>query len=113
MKKGEIWIIDIPGLGGHSQQGTRPALIIAAPKLPVVIAIPCTSNLQALKFPYTIRIEPSNRNGLTVPSIALVFQMLAIDRKFIQKKIGTLEKQLLTGIDTQIQKLLLSEKNLS
>ena len=27
MKKGEIWIIDIPGLGGHEQRGRRPAII--------------------------------------------------------------------------------------
>ena len=106
MKKGEIWIVNVPGLGGHAQQGIRPALIVAAPKLPVVIVIPCTSNLQALRFPHTLRIAASKQNGLTTPSVALAFQLLAIDRRCVQQKIGTLEKPLLAHVDTALRELL-------
>ena len=106
MKKGELWIVNVPALGGHAQQGTRPALVVAAPKLPVVIVIPCTSNLQALRFPHTLRIEVSKQNGLTTPSVALAFQLLAIDQRFVQQKIGMLEKPLLTQVDAALRVLL-------
>ena len=106
MSKGEIWIVQIPGLGGHSQQGTRPGIIVGTPKLPVVLIIPCTSNLQALRFPHTLRLEPSEYNGLSMPSVALSFQLLAIDRQFIQQKIGTLEKTLLESLDAELRSLL-------
>jgi mRNA-degrading endonuclease toxin of MazEF toxin-antitoxin module len=106
MRKGDLWIVHIPGLGGHTQQGTRRALVVAAPKLPVVIVMPCTSNLQALRFPHTLRIAASKQNGLTTPSVALAFQLLAIDRRFVQQKIGTLEKPLLAKVDAELQALL-------
>src|SRR5437870_2489681 len=106
MRKGELWIVHIPGLGGHTQQGTRPTLVVVAPKLPVVLVIPCTSTLQALRLPHTLRIAASKQNGLTTLSVALAFQLLAMDRRFMQQKIGTLEKPLLTHIDTELRALL-------
>src|SRR3989344_1121080 len=39
MKKGEIWIIDIPGLGGHEQRGRRPAIILADTVTSIVIIV--------------------------------------------------------------------------
>lgn len=106
MKKGEIWIIHVPALGGHTQQGTRLAIVLADPKLSVVTIIPCTSNIQALRFPHTIRIEPSARNGLNSVSVALVFQPLAIDRRFFQEKVGILEKSLISVLDKELRSLL-------
>jgi mRNA interferase MazF len=73
---------------------------------PMLMVIPVTSALGALRFPFTIRIEPSDQNGLTLPSIALVFQLRAIDRKRIVRKIGELEAELLAQIDAEIWQML-------
>jgi mRNA interferase MazF len=43
---------------------------------------------------------------LTLPSVAMVFQLRAIDRRRIVKKIGRLEPEILAQIDEKIWQLL-------
>lgn len=106
MKKGEIWLIEIPSSNGHEQAGTRPAIVLSHVEANIVIIIPLTSNLQALRFPHTIEIKPSNKNGLKEISVALVFQIRAIDNKRIKNKIGEIEKPLLNELNIIIKKIL-------
>ncbi|MFH1712987.1 MAG: type II toxin-antitoxin system PemK/MazF family toxin [Candidatus Jacksonbacteria bacterium] len=107
MKKGEIWTVNIPYLGGHEQSGTRPAIIMANAGSSVVLVIPCTSNFRALRFPYTIRLEPTSVNGLDIMSIALVGQLRAIDKKRLNKQIGIIEESILEEINQMLKDLLL------
>jgi mRNA interferase MazF len=72
----------------------------------MLMVVPITSALGALRFSFTVKIEPSAQNGLTLPSVAMVFQMRAIDRKRIIRKIGELEMQYLTQVDAEIWRLL-------
>jgi mRNA interferase MazF len=51
-------------------------------------------------------------NGLMLPSVAMVFQMRAIDRKRIIKTIGTLEPEYLAQLDDEIKKMLLPDSAL-
>lgn len=106
MKRGEVWIVEIPGLNGHEQRGFRPAIFIADTKTSVVIVIPCTSNMQALRFPFTLRIEPSARNSFEVTSVALVLQLRAIDKSRLRRKIGQIEDAALKDIDAMLRRLL-------
>lgn len=106
MKKGEIWIVEVPGVDGHEQRGLRPAIFVADTKSSAAIVVPCTSNLQALRFPFTLRIEPSRGNGLDASSVALVLQLRAIDKKRLQKKIGEIDKFLLKELDGMMRNLL-------
>ena len=107
MRKGEIRIVDIPELSGHEQIGTRPAIILSDTQSMVAIVIPCTSNLQALRFPYTLLIKPSKENGLNVSSVALVIQIRAIDKKRLNKKIGFIGKSELQEINKMLKQLLI------
>lgn len=54
MKKGEIWLVDIPETSGHEQQGKRPVVIIAEFKANITMIIPCTSSLSSLRFPHVL-----------------------------------------------------------
>ena len=56
MKKGEVWILELPSKGGREQKGIRPGFIVAMTNMNMIFTIPLTSNLQALKFPNTIKI---------------------------------------------------------
>lgn len=103
MSKGEVWIVEIPGLDGHEQRGCRPAILMADTRMNVALIVPCTSNLEALRFPYTLHLNTSRKNG---PSVALVLQLRAIDKKRLTKKVGTLEKSLLNEIDRMLHSLL-------
>ena len=106
MKKGEIWRLDMGVTDGHEQAGIRPAVIIADVVGTVVTIIPCTSNLDALRFPFTVRINPDSKNGLNMDSIAITFQLRAIDKKRLKNKIGILESKELKEIDSILKKIL-------
>jgi len=93
MKPGEVWIVNIPELGTHEQSGIRPAVVIASVAKTIVTIIPCTSNKTALRFPYTLPILPTKKNGLIYASIALVFHIRALDASFLKNKIGELDKK--------------------
>ena len=105
MKKGEIWLVEFPISNGHEQTGTRPVIIIAEMP-PIAVIIPFTSNIQALRFPYTKEVKPTKTNGLGAVSIALVFQIRAIDIKRFKKKIGELEDSIMMQIDDMLKKFL-------
>ena len=106
MKPGDIWIVRIPRLGTHEQSGTRPAVIVARVARTIVTIIPCTSNREALRFPFTYAIEPTPKNGLTVTSIALTFHIRALDTSLFDQKIGTLDKKAFSEIRAQARRLI-------
>ncbi len=93
MKPGDIWIVHIPELGTHEQSGARPAVVVASVAKTIVTIIPCTSNKAALRFPFTLPIVPTEKNGLTSASVALVFHIRAIDTNLLKKKIGVLSRK--------------------
>ncbi|MDP2691384.1 MAG: type II toxin-antitoxin system PemK/MazF family toxin [bacterium] len=106
MKKGEIWIVDIPQSESHEQSGKRPVVLVARLEANMAMVIPCTSNQNALRFPHTVSIDSTVRNGLSELSIALVFQLRAIDQKRLKKKIGVLQKSLLEKVDGMMSEML-------
>ena len=106
MNKGDIWLVEIPATNGHEQSGKRPVIILADTKLEIAIIIPFTSNLQALRFPNTVEVHPSKENGLTVKSIALIFQIRAIDKKRMKSNIGKLENSYMKRITNMLSNLL-------
>jgi len=113
MNRGDIIFVDLPfspGGMGREQMGLRPALIVhdnaTNDIMPVVMVIPFTTQLNALRYPHTIRVEPSRGNGLSQISVLMVFQLRAIDRLRLRNKIGCLEEDLLTRVDIEIRNLL-------
>lgn len=106
MKPGDVWVVDIPELGTHEQSGVRPAVVIARVTKSIVTIIPCTSNMMALRFPYTHLLEQTEGNGLTAPSVVLVFHMRALDASYLKKKIGCIDKKTLAAIRMQARRLI-------
>lgn len=106
MKKGEVWIINIGKTEGHEQEGIRPAVVVADVVGPVATIIPCTANMEALRFPFTIQIFSDLKNKLGFDSVALVFQLRAIDKNKLRQKIGVFSSSDLKKIDLQMKKML-------
>ncbi len=102
MRVGEIYLIEFPSSGGHAQSGKRPAIILQkkeiSDKIPTILAVPLTSQQKATRFPATIEIEPNADNGLNSISVALVFQLAAIDKKYVTTKIGQVSDEILQKI---------------
>jgi mRNA interferase MazF len=87
--------VDLPDRGGREQRGRRPAIIwqdtTAFPRLPTVLLIPLSSQQDTLRFDGSVLIQLTATNGLTVPSVALVFQLGACDVRRIGQRIGRLD----------------------
>ena len=102
----EIYLAEIPKTNGHEQFGFRPVLLVSQPIPEISLIIPFTSNILALRFPYTLKIEPSLKNGLSFPSILLIFQLRAIDSKRLRKRLGELEEFYIVQVKEELRKIL-------
>src|SRR5436190_15037966 len=96
MKKGEIWRVRLPIGAGHTQAGERPAIIVQDDlfnaTLPTVLVVPFTSTQAATRFAGTLVMQPDAQNGLAVPSVALVFQLSAVDKRNCLRRLGALDQ---------------------
>lgn len=110
MKIGDIYFVEIPVSGGHEQQGVRPAIIVQSSenieKVPTVLIVPFTTQIRAANFPFTFVVEPNSNNNLASKSVALVFQLRAIDKKRLKDKIGSLNPSDMLILKQHIENLL-------
>ncbi len=108
MARGDVLLISLPISDGREQSGRRPAIALQTDVAgePMLMIAPITSSLSALRFAYSVKIEPSEKNGLTQTSIVMIFQMRAIDKTRIVKKIGTLSKEDMEKVDAEIWRML-------
>ena len=97
MNIGDIYLVEIPGTNGHEQQGARPAVIVQSTinidKLSTVLVVPFTTQIKAASFPFTFVVKPDTFNKLTSISVALVFQLRAIDKKRLKNRLGCLNSK--------------------
>ena len=102
---GDIYLVEIPAsvTEGREQQGLRPAIIVQTSdntdKIPTILIIPFTTQIKASKFPFTFTVSPDSINNLSSVSVALIFQLRAIDKKRLKNKIGKLNSK-----DTEVLK---------
>jgi mRNA interferase MazF len=111
MKKGEVWRIRFPFVRGRTQAGERPAVIVdnepSLSSLPVVLVVPFTSQLAAARFAATLLVQPDGINGLAVPSVALVFQLGAQDKRNFLDRLGELDAPTMDAILVIVRRLTL------
>ncbi|HEY4500802.1 MAG TPA: type II toxin-antitoxin system PemK/MazF family toxin [Candidatus Paceibacterota bacterium] len=105
--KGDVLIVDLTVSAGREQGGVRPAIAVSGGELPsVVIIIPLTSTIEALRFPNTLAILPEKDNGLENQSVALMFHMRSIDKRRIVNIIGKVDAATRKKIDVVLKKML-------
>lgn len=109
MKRGEVWRVRLTSSSGHVQSGDRPALIVQATplstNLPTVLVVPFTSSQRAARFAGTVPVLPDASNGLTCPSIALAFQVRAIDKRDLAQRLGEIADSTLQQILDTLESL--------
>lgn len=99
MKVGDLYWVELPVRGGHAQAGRRPAIIVQqTSSLPTVLVVPITSQQDALRFPGTVLIESTKENGLRHDSVALVFQLTAIDKQRVTDRLGVASEEVMEKI---------------
>ena len=109
MTVGDMHWVQLPTANSHEQRGRRPAVILQddqyAGGLPVVLVIPLTTARAAVRFAGTTLIQPTAENGLQQASVALVFQLRAIDQRRIEERIGSVSAEVMHAIRAALDKL--------
>ncbi len=109
MNVGDICRVELQPRGGHAQAGCRPAIIMQADdraaNLPTGLLVPLTTQMDALRFPGTVLVEADAQNNLRRSSVALVFQLTAVDRRFIGNRLGEVAATKLQQIWTALDEL--------
>jgi mRNA interferase MazF len=107
---GDIHWVQLPAANGHEHRGRRPAVILQddhyAGGLPVVLVVPLTTARGTMRFAATVLIQPTAENGLSQVSVALVFQLRAIDRRRVQERIGSIGETVLREMRAELDKLI-------
>jgi mRNA interferase MazF len=99
--QGEVWFADLEPATGSEQAGVRPVVIISGntlnETLPIAIVVPLTSKIKS--YPACVRIASTPDNGLTMDSEAIAFQVRAVSKKRLTKRLGSLT-------DDELQRIL-------
>jgi mRNA interferase MazF len=110
MKVGDIHWVELPSADGHEQQGRRPAVIAQddayASHLPTILVIPLSSARAALRFAGTAVIQATPQSGLRVDSVALAFQLRAVDRLRVGNRLGEVARNEKQAIFEEVDKLM-------
>lgn len=100
-KTGDVFLADLEPVKGSEQGKQRPVIVFQNPDLnkftSTLICIPLTTNLLRNGLPGTCFIKKGN-GGLPQDSIALCFQLRAIDKGRLTKRYGTLKPATLNAL---------------
>lgn len=104
MRQGEIWSANLDPTKGSEQAGKRPVVIVSGntlnDSLPIVIVVPVTSKIKS--YPTCVRLLVNKMNGLAKDSEAIPFQIRAVAKNRLTKRIGCITevelKEILKGL---------------
>ncbi len=106
IKRGDIYYADLSPVIGSEQGGLRPVLIIQNDVgnrySPTVIAAAITSKISKTKLPTHIDV-PGDGAGLAKDSIILLEQIRTIDKKRLKEKMGHLDDNTMTSVNSAIE----------
>ena len=106
MTRGDIYMLDF-GIPFGSEPGIhRPVVIIQADKenldnLNTKVVVPLTSNTINAELRGNVFL-PKKESGLSKDSVALVHQIIVVDKIRLEEKIAKLPKNLLSKIEEEI-----------
>jgi mRNA interferase MazF len=107
MRRGEIWWADLGGPRGSQPSFRRPVLVVqddllTLSKFDTVMVVPLTTNLRRGLAIGNVQLE-TGETGLHAASVALVCQVMSIDRTFFSDRVGALPKRRMHKIDAGLR----------
>jgi len=96
IKRGEVWLANLDPTRGSEQAGTRPVLVLINRFTTTTLTIPFTTNLRRASLPLCFLVLKGD-GGLVSDSVALCHQLRVLDKSRLQRKLGELSQQSLTG----------------
>ncbi len=110
MKRGEVWWASLPEPKGSEPGYRRPVVLIQADEfnqsnISTVVCASVTSNLGLASAPGNVRIS-SRSSGLGKSSVVNVSQLITLDKRFLTKKIKSLDHQSMNQVDEGLRLVL-------
>lgn len=102
-ERGEVWLVDLGMPAGYEQAGERPAVIVQHDDLnalSTMVVIPLTTASRPLQR--GVVALPSGKGGLAEKSNALCYQIRAVDKYRLKKRLGKLPQAELLEIETTL-----------
>lgn len=103
MRRGEVWWADLGKPKGSEPALLRPVIIVqddllTESKLATVMIVPLTSNLKRAVAVGNVEIAPKDAS-LKSPSVALVCQVMTVDKTMLARLAGVLPKRVMHKVD--------------
>lgn len=103
MKRGEVWWADLGEPRGSSPALRRPVLVVqedllTESALGTVMIVPLTANLRRATAIGNVLLPPSE-TGLERPSVALVCQVMTLDKEYFDQLVGSLSRRARRAVD--------------
>jgi mRNA interferase MazF len=103
VKRGEIWWADLDEPRASEPGGRRPVLIVqddllTGSRLATVMVVPLTTNLVRARAMGNVLLG-SGDSGLPKDSVALVCQVLTVDKDFLTELVGALPRRAMQAVD--------------
>ncbi len=107
MRRGEVWWADLGEPKGGGPAFRRPVVIVqddllTASKLPTVMIVPLTSNLRRAVAVGNVALEARD-TGLSKPCVALVCQVMAVDKELLAERAGVLPRRKMSRVDAGLR----------
>lgn len=102
--QGEIWLARLDPVRGREQRGTRPVVVVSGNSMNthfgIVIACPLSSKVKG--YAGTVLLAADKAHGLSEPSEVLTFQIRAISRERLVRRVGRVSNEELLDIKKEI-----------
>ena len=102
--RGEVWLVNWNPARGSEQAGKRPAVVIqndiGNEKAPTTIVAAISSSVKV--FPMNVKVEPPE-GGLDLASIVKTSQILTVDKKRLEKRLGELGREKMEEVNQAIK----------
>lgn len=107
MKRGEVWWADLAEPRGSEPGDRRPVLIVqddllTASALSTVMVVPLTTNLRRGAAVGNVTL-PRKETGLPRDSVALVCQVMTLDKTFLDAPARSLSTQRMRSVDAGLR----------
>jgi len=103
VNRGEVWWVDLGEPRGSEPAFRRPVVIVqddllTESLLTTVMIVPLTTNLRRAAAVGNVLLEP-RETGLSARSVALVCQVMTVDKSFFAERVAPLTKRAMHRID--------------
>lgn len=110
IKRGEVWWAELADPRGSGLGFRRPVVVVQADsfnksQIGTILVAAITSNLDLAEAPGNVGLSRRN-SRLPRASVVNVSQVLALDRRFLAKKIGRLPAQVMEDINQGLRLVL-------